>query len=300
MSGRSRREFLRSAAGAAAAAAAPGIARAAAAASAAGPAPADAIRFGLVTYLWGADLALPELIEACVAGGLLGVELRTTHAHGVEPALDRRRRLEIRDRLRDSALEWWAIGSDERFDHPEPARLATAIGATMDFLKLSADVGGTGVKVKPDSFHEGVPRERTIEQIGQALNAVGRHAAELGQRLRLELHGGCAEPATIAAILAVADHPAVAACWNCNDEDLRGAGLAAHFALLRPRFGDTLHVRAFDRHDYPYPELARLLRASRWRGWLLLEARGELPADRPAAFARQREHYRMLLGSDLD
>ncbi len=286
--GPTRRALLRRGAALAGALALPGVLPAAA------PAPPD-IRFGLVTYLWGADLALDELVRACVGGGLLGVELRTTHAHGVEPSLDARRRRELRAFLADSPLEWVGIGSDERFDHPDPLALTRAIEATMDFLQLSRDIGATGVKVKPDSFHEGVPRERTVEQIGRALRVVGRHAAEIGQAVRLEVHGSCADPPTIAAILEVADHPAVGACWNCNAQDLGGAGLARNFELLRPRFGDTLHVRAHDRHDYPYAELAGLLTASQWRGWMLLEARGELPADRAAAFAAQRAAFRRLL-----
>ena len=44
-------------------------------------------QFGLVTYLWGKDMALPELVGACEESQLLGVELRTEHRHGVEPAL---------------------------------------------------------------------------------------------------------------------------------------------------------------------------------------------------------------------
>ena len=47
----------------------------------------EKMRFGLVTYLWGQDWDLPTLIENCERSKVLGVELRTTHAHGVEPRL---------------------------------------------------------------------------------------------------------------------------------------------------------------------------------------------------------------------
>ena len=43
------------------------------------------MRFGLVTYLWGKDMDLPTLLDVCEKSGVLGVELRTQHAHGVEP-----------------------------------------------------------------------------------------------------------------------------------------------------------------------------------------------------------------------
>ncbi len=42
------------------------------------------MKFGLVTYMWGYDWDLPTLITNCEKTGLLGVELRTQHAHKVE------------------------------------------------------------------------------------------------------------------------------------------------------------------------------------------------------------------------
>ena len=45
------------------------------------------------------------------------------------------------------------------------AKVEAAIEATKAFLQLSHDVGGAGVKVKPDRFHEGVPRVITSYSI---------------------------------------------------------------------------------------------------------------------------------------
>jgi len=45
------------------------------------------MRLGLVTYLWGKDFDLPTLLDVCEKSGALGVEVRTEHAHGVEPSL---------------------------------------------------------------------------------------------------------------------------------------------------------------------------------------------------------------------
>ena len=49
---------------------------------------ASKMRFGLVTYQWGDDWDLPTLLANCEKTGALGVELRTTHKHGVEPSLN--------------------------------------------------------------------------------------------------------------------------------------------------------------------------------------------------------------------
>lgn len=254
----------------------------------AGPRSGGTPRFGLVTWMWGAHLELPALVATCEEAGLDGVELRTTHRHGVELLLSKAQRAEVRARFADSPVELVGIGTDERFDSPEPNGLASAVELTRLYLELSRDVGGSGVKVKPDSFHEGVPRERTIAQIASGLESLAPYAAELGQELRLEVHGTCSELPTIRAILDRAPHPAVRVCWNSNATDLAGQGLEHNFGLVRERFGATLHVRRLDSEGYPWGELMRLLRETQWGGSVLLEQAGDAPADLVAALREQR------------
>lgn len=252
-----------------------------------------AMRFGLVTYLWGRDLQLQPLLSACRASGLGGVELRTTHAHGIEPVLPPSERSDARKRIEASGVELVGLGSNERFDSPDPARLRAAIEATKRFLQLSHDLGGSGVKVKPDRFHDGIDREVTITQIVRSLEEVGATASGLGQQVRLEVHGGCSDPAIIRSIMEQVDQDAVRVCWNSNARDLGSPGLDANFQVLRPFFGETLHVRELDGPEYPYARLIELLLESRWRGWVLLEAHSDPgPADRRVEdFRRQREFF---------
>lgn len=248
----------------------------------------SAIRFGMVTYLWGRDLPLPALIDACAATGLDGVELRTTHRHAVERTLDAAARRTVRDRFEASPVELVGIGSDERFDSPDPDRLAAAKRATLEFLELSAAVGGGGVKVKPDSFHRGVDPDRTIEQIGRSLGELGPAASNLGQELRLEVHGQCADPAVIRRIIEIADHPAVRVCWNSNPRDLRGRGFARHYEMLRPHFGGTVHVRELGDGRYPAADLIRRLVDDGYPGMVLLEAHTPPPRHLESALGNQR------------
>ena len=63
------------------------------------------MKLGLVTYLWGKDWDLPTLIENCEKSNLLGVELRTEHAHGVEINLSPNQRQEVKKRFEDSSVE---------------------------------------------------------------------------------------------------------------------------------------------------------------------------------------------------
>lgn len=266
----------------------------------AAPAPADkpgfAMAYGLVTYQWGKDWDLPTLIQNCEKAGVAGVELRTTHAHGVEPSLDAKQRAAVQQVFQSSPVVLVGLGSNERFDNPDPAVVKKAIEASKAFIRLSHDVGGSGVKVKPDRFHEGVPREKTIEQIGRALNELGEYGAGFGQQVRLEIHGQCAEIPTIKAIMEVADDPNVALCWNSNQQDLQGAGLAANYQMVKQRFGATCHVRELESKDYPYQQLIDLMVKDDYAGYVMIEASSQ-PKDRVAALAGQVALFKKMVAS---
>jgi sugar phosphate isomerase/epimerase len=252
------------------------------------------IRYGLVTYQWAKDWDLPTLIENCERATVLGVELRTTHKHGVEPSLTDAERADVRKRFADSPVKFLGIGSNERFDSPDPATVKKAIEATKAFIELSHDVGGSGVKVKPDSFHKDVPREKTIEQIGKSLNEVAEFATGFGQQIRLEIHGQCCQLPTIKSIMDVADNPNAALCWNSNPQDLEDPGLEYNFNLVKARLGQTTHVHLMDSKTYPHQQLLDLYVKLDYSGWWLLEE-GVIPADPAAELIKQREMFDKML-----
>ena len=248
-------------------------------------------QYGLVTYQWAKDWDLPTLLKNCETANVLGVALRTTHKHGVERDLNKNERREVAKKFMDSPVTLVGIGSNERYDNPDADVLKQAKEATKEFIKLSHDVGGTGVKVKPDSFHKNVPEEVTIEQIGKSLNEMGAFGADYGQQIRLEVHGKCAHLPTIRKILDVADHPNVAICWNCNKQDLEGAGLDANFAMVKDRLGDTTHIHDLIHNPYPHKRFFELMAGANYTGWLMLEE-GVLPKGDPvAALAEQSKLF---------
>jgi len=252
--------------------------------------PGSRMKFGLVTYLWGQDWDLPTLIANCEKARVLGVELRTQHAHGVESDLNTRQRREVKKRFADSPVTLVGLGTNFAFHHTDPARLRRDINGAKEYIRLSNDVGGSGVKVKPNDLPKDVPQEKTVEQIGKALNELGRFGADYGQKIRLEVHGSCSPLPVMKAIMDVADHPNVGVCWNCNSQDLEGQGLEYNFNLVKDRFADTVHVRELNIGSYPYQDLMNLFAAMDYVGWILLEARTK-QEDRIKALAEQREVF---------
>ncbi|MBL7134515.1 MAG: sugar phosphate isomerase/epimerase [Phycisphaerae bacterium] len=252
-----------------------------------------AFRFGLVTYLWGQDWDLETLVRNCEKTGYWGVELRTQHKHGVDDHLDKKQRAAVKKRFADTKVELVGLGCNWAFHDKDPARLKANIEGAKRYVKLCHDVGGGGVKVKPNDLPKGVPFEKTVEQIGGSLNEVGKFAADYKCEIRVEVHGRCSELPTMKAIFDHVTEPNVGVCWNCNATDLKGKGLEHNFNLVKARFGRTAHVRELDDKGYPYRQLMNLFRKAGWKGWVLLEARGR-PKDRIAALRRQMELFRKM------
>ena len=128
------------------------------------------MRFGLVTYLWGQDWDMPTLIANCEKTGVLGVDLRTQHANGVESNLNAQQRKDVKKRFADSPVTLLGPGTNFAFHHADASRLRKDIEGAKEYIKLSRDCGGTGVKVKPNDLPRNVPQDKTIEQIGKSLN----------------------------------------------------------------------------------------------------------------------------------
>lgn len=258
-------------------------------------APGSKMKLGLVTYLWGKDWDLPALITNCEKSNLQGVELRTEHAHGVEISLSKSERSEVKKRFEDSPVEVVGYGSNYQYDNPDPDVLRKSIEDTKKYIILCSDIGATGIKVKPNQFHEGVPEEKTLEQIGKSLNELGKFGADHGQEIRLEVHGpGTSELPNIKKIMDVADHPNVGVCWNCNDVDLHGEGFEYNFNLVKDRFGSTVHVRELNIGNYPYQELIKRLVDMDYEGWILLECRTD-PDDKVAAMIEQDKVFNEMI-----
>lgn len=250
--------------------------------------------FGLVTYQWGKDLDLPSLIDTCEKSGLTGVELRTEHRHAVEPSLSKSERDDVRKRFEASSVELVGYGSNAQFHEADPDKVKANIELTKQYIQLMHDCGGSGVKVKPNGFVKDIPHEKTIGQIGKALNEVAEYGEKYGQQIRVEVHGaGTQELPVMKAIFDVATHPNVGVCWNSNAEDLKDEGLKHNFDLVKDRLGATVHVREFTMNDYPYDELFRLFKGIQYTGWILLEARTE-PKDKIAALIEQRQAFEKL------
>jgi sugar phosphate isomerase/epimerase len=231
------------------------------------------VKLGIVTYMWGAEWDLPTLLKNCADTGFEGVELRTTHKHGVEPSLSPEERREVRRRFEDSPVTFVGPGTACEFQNPDHGIVQQNIDLTRQFVELSHDLGGSGVKVRPNGIVKGEDRDRTLERIGKALRVCGEHAAGFGQQIRVEVHGnGTSDLAVMKQIMEIADHEQVVVCWNSNPGETLDGSITRSFAHVRDKLGDTVHIHDLYDREYPYRELFALLKGAKFDGYCLSES----------------------------
>ncbi len=247
------------------------------------------MQLGLVTYQWGADWDLPTLIKNCQQTGFRGVELRTTHKHGVEPSLDSMARKEVARRFADSQVELVGLGTTCEFHAADPEVVKKNVEECKSFIRLCHDVGGSGVKVRPNGLPAGVP----IEQHSRADRPLARRSGLVRRRLRRRDSPGNPWPRH------VRKSPTFARSWTFRSTPAQSfVGIAttktwpapdwpANLNSVKERLG-TIHI-----HDlissYPWPELFDLLKKADFQGWTLLEE-GSKTSDP----IRVMKYYRLL------
>jgi sugar phosphate isomerase/epimerase len=245
-------------------------------------------RLGTVTYNLGKSWDIPTLIKNCTEAKFEGVELRTTHAHGVEVTLTKDQRAEVKKRFADSPVVLFSLGSAFDYHTPDQAKLRKDIEATKEYITLAHDVGATGVKVRPNALPKEVPQEKTIEQIGRSLRELGEFAAPLNQEIRLEIHGHDTSRVPLCKrMIDVANHPKVGFCWNSNPTDLMDGGFDANFDLAKDKLF-TVHLSELSNENYPYRRLFARLKQSGYKGFCF----AEIPESPDAV--RLMKYYRAL------
>lgn len=226
---------------------------------------AEAAKFklGIVTYNVPKDWDLPTLLKVCKEVGIAAVECRTTHKHGVEPKLTADQRKDVKKQFTDSGVVFWGSGSVCEFHSDKPDVVKKNIEDCKEFIQLVHDLGGTGVKVRPNGVPKGADEQKTFEQIGKALQECGKAADAAGVEIWVEVHGPITQlPKNMKTIMEACGHKKVGVTWNSNGTDLENKSVKAGFELLKPWI-KSCHINDLTndaKGTYPYRELFTLLR----------------------------------------
>jgi len=247
------------------------------------------LRLGLMTYSLAKDWDVATIIKNCTETQFEHVELRTTHAHGVEVTLTKAQRKEVRRRFEDAGIKL-SLASGFSYHYPDAAELRKSIEGTKEYTLLAHDLGALGIRVFPNALltDKGIPEEQTLRQIGQSLGEVGDFAHDYGVEIRVCVHGrGTNIVAKIKKMIDYSESPHAYVNWNCDHNDTKGPGFDANFNSVKDRIRN-IHMHELWDEQYPYRRLFQLLKASGYRGY----CDAEIPAS--CEPIRLMKYYRAL------
>ena len=236
-------------------------------------------KLGIVTYNVPKDWDLPTLLKVCKEVGIAAVECRTTHKHGVEPTLTAEQRKEVKKQFADAGVVFWGCGSVCEFHSPDPAVVKKNVEECKQFVQLVHDLGGLGVKVRPNGVTKG-EEAKSFEQIGKALQQCGKAAEDAGVEICVEVHGLVTQvPKNMKTIMEACGHKKVGLTWNSNGTDVENKSVAASFELLKPWLR-SCHINDLTndtKGTYPYRELFKLLRGAGYDRYTMCEVGAAYP-----------------------
>jgi len=249
--------------------------------------PGKPLRLGLMSYTLAKDWDIETIIKNCTETKFEHVELRTTHAHGVEVNLTKAQRRDVRKRFEDAGIKI-SLASGFGYHYAEPEKLRQNIEGTKEYTILAHDVGAIGIRVFPNAIPAGIPEEQTLSQIGKSLAEVGEFAHNYGVDIRVCVHGrGTNIVSKIKKMIDYSESPHVYVNWNCDHNDTKGPGFEANFNSVKDRIRN-IHMHELWDEEYPYRRLFQLLKASGYQGY----CDAEIPASREPI--RLMKYYRAL------
>jgi sugar phosphate isomerase/epimerase len=198
------------------------------------------------------ESTLTEMIGIARRYGYDGLEPRIDlgHAHGIEVTADAHERRAIAEQAAAGSIELCCLATSLRY--ADPALDDSIIRDSHERIDLAGDLGVPALRVFGGKIPDGVAREAAIDQMARRLVSVADHAAERGVSICVETHDDWCDPKHVAAVLRLADHPAVAVNWDImHPVRVWNYTMDEAFEILKP------WIRHVHVHDGMVPDQAR-------------------------------------------
>ena len=231
-----------------------------------------------MTYGVLSALSRKELLKTLKDHGFEGVEFRTDadHGHKVEATIDAAERRQVVAGCEAAGIRIVSVATGNRYHDTEASELGRHIAETKLRMDLAADLGAPRVRVFGNNFPDGVPRERTIGQVAEALKELCAYGEGIKVKPCLELHGEF-DWRSCQAVARQVDHSNFGLIWNSVSQDVVDGSVRQALDTVWPWL-DHVHMHDLAGQGYPYRELFELLYDKGYDGYMSAEA--ERSADR--------------------
>ena len=193
------------------------------------------------------DWPFEKIISFAARHGYAGIELR-----GLLRVMDLTRCPQFADaasiastlrQMKDHRLSFADLGSSCMLHFPEGAERNSNLEEARRFIDLAAGIECPFVRVFPNEFPEGIPRQQTLDRIARGLEQLAAHAKGSGVSVLVETHGALVETADIITVMKAAAGPCAGLVWDVtNMWTVTGQSPAEVYGILQPYIRHT-HIK---------------------------------------------------------
>jgi sugar phosphate isomerase/epimerase len=191
-----------------------------------------------------------QCVEAALAYGYEGLELRLLDGEIISSALDRAQRQRIRAASARAGLPIIGLDTSVRLAQTEAQNRAEQIQEGLALLELAHDLEAPFIRVFGGPPGE-VPEAEAVASAVATLEPLARRGRELGVALALETHDAFSSSALVAQVISQAKDPSVGALWDFLHPYRLGETPQATARRLQ---GHLLHVHVKDGQRPPQPQ----------------------------------------------
>lgn len=246
--------------------------------------------YGFSTSDWGAQWETADLVETLAEAEITAVELHVGHAHKISPAMSPQLRSNLRDSFMDSNLTVIGCSLEAKLDVADQGDLMTQVDNIKQQIKLSHDIGGSGVTLKGGIFStaDSEIKDEAIEKTAELLKGLGSFAVGFGQEIRVEVAVDGSSESTLK-VLKKADADNVRATLRLSHGEADPAEVEKVFKAYAPLLAQTVAIGSVESGNLGFDKLAALLVDVDYSGVIVLHGDlEEMPADITQGLVQQK------------
>jgi len=160
------------------------------------------------------ELNMSQVLATAKKYGYDGIEPRidAKHNHGVEVTASSDKRSEIKQQAIDSGIAMACVATSCVYANSDTAK--QNVDYTFKCIDLAADIGSLRIRVFGGQLGKGLSRESAIDLVARSLRSVADYASQRGVTVCMETHDDWCNPAHVAEVMKIVNHPAIAVNWD--------------------------------------------------------------------------------------
>ena len=235
--------------------------------------------------------SLLEMLTMAQRYGYAGIEPRVEagHAHGIEPDCDAHSRNAALQQAQDAGIAICCIATSCRF--ADPATAVQNVELAHRCIDLASDVGAQRMRVFGGQLPDGYKRDAAINLVASSMTLLAQHASERKVTVCIETHDDWCNPAHVAEVMSLVNHPSIAVNWDIMHPVRQGnSSMDESYSILRPwirhvhfhdgllRTDDTI-LKPVGMGEIDHRRAVQLLCSNNYTGYLSGEWIGWEPPD---------------------